>query len=206
MDKDKQVLGKYLPEQAVGLVYQSLQEKKVQLRISRKRNSKLGDFRASSNGHPHRISLNHDLNPYSFLIVFVHELAHLYVYEQYGNKVLPHGKEWKQAFRQLMEPYFALQLFPKDVHHALSFYLKNAKAANGTDLELTRVLSQFDEKKHDGIELETLPLGTRFVIPNGRIFVKMQKLRKRYKCQCVQSNRYYLFNPLAIVKPVEPSQ
>jgi hypothetical protein len=207
MNKDRQVLSKYLPEQAVGSVYDILQGKKIQLRISRKRNTKLGDFRPAANGHPHRISLNHDLNPYSFLIVFVHELAHLFVYEQYGHKVLPHGKEWKQAFRQLMEPYFSMRLFPENVHAALSIYLKNAKAANGTDLELTRVLSLFDEqKKDDGVEMETLPVGSLFIIPNGRIFVKMHQLRKRYKCQCLQTKRFYLFNPLAMVKPVENGQ
>lgn len=202
MNKDKQVLGKYFPEKAVDLVFTQLQSKKVQLRISRKRHTKLGDFRHEHNGKPHRISINHNLSPYSFLIVFVHELAHLYVYEQYGNRVMPHGKEWKMAFRQLMQPYFSLNIFPPDIEHALLQYLQNARAANGTDLNLTRVLNNYDHAGQGTVEVEALADNTVFSMPDGRVFKKLSRVRKRYKCICMQTQKIYLFNPLTQVMPV----
>lgn len=203
MDEDKQVLKKYLPAGAVDMVYDSISNHKLQLRISRQRHTKLGDFRPGINGRPHRISLNHDLNPYNFLIVFVHELAHLHVFNQFGNRVMPHGIEWKTTFRELMKPYFDKQVFPDDIRLALKNYLRNAKAANGSDLELSRVLSQYDLQKVKGPRLEALPEGSLFRVPGGRVFKKMERLRKRYKCLCLDNNRLYLFNPLATVQPVD---
>jgi SprT protein len=203
MDEDKLVLKKYLPAGAVDMVYNSIRSHKLQLRISRQRHTKLGDFRPGINGRPHRISLNHDLNPYNFLIVFVHELAHLHVFNQFGNRVMPHGKEWKITFRELMKPYFEQQIFPEDIGLALKKYLHNAKAANGSDLELSRVLSLYDSHAEKGTKLETLPEGALFRIPAGRVFKKMERMRKRYKCLCLDNNRLYLFNPLATVQPLD---
>ncbi len=202
MDEDKQVLKKYLPADAVDMVYNSISSHKLQLRISRQRHSKLGDFRPGINGRPHRISLNHDLNPYNFLIVFVHELAHLVVFNQFRYRVMPHGKEWKTTFRELMKPYFEKQIFPDDIGLALKNYLRNAKAANGSDLELSRVLSEYDPHVEKNPRIETLPEGTLFRVPGGRVFKKMERMRKRYKCLCLDNNRLYLFNPLATVQPL----
>ncbi len=203
MKEDKQVLAKYLPEWSVDRVYESISKHRLQFRISRTRNSKLGDFRPGMNGRPHRISVNHDLNPYHFLIVFVHELAHLVVFERYGNRVQAHGAEWKRTFRELMSPYFGPDLFPEDIRKELKDYLQNARAANGAHLGLTRVLENYDKKASLGEPLESLPDGSYFSIPSGRVFQKIERVRKRYKCLCMNNKRLYLFNPLAKVLPLQ---
>lgn len=203
MDKDNQLLQKYFPARAAEMVREKLYEKGIQLRISRRRTSKLGDYRPPQNGWPHRISLNHDLNPYHMLIVFVHELAHLEVYEQYGRSAKPHGREWKQTFRALMQPFLAQSIFPDDVRQTLNRYLLNAKAANGSDMALSRVLAGYDGDGKTAQLLESLPEGSLFQIHNGRVFKKASRVRKRYKCLCMATNRMYLFNPLAEVQMLQ---
>ena len=82
-------LQKYLPEAALPTIVEWLVKYKVYLKITKKRATKLGDYRSPSKGYGHRISINHDLNPYSFLDVMVHELAHLITFEQYKRSVKP---------------------------------------------------------------------------------------------------------------------
>ncbi len=74
----------------------------------------------------------------------------------------PHGIEWKQSFRYLMQPYFELNIFPADLESALNNYLKNAKAASGTDLKLTRCLKQFDKNPRTLPTIEEIPDGSIF--------------------------------------------
>lgn len=202
MPGDREIIGKYVPEAALDLVYDTLIQHKFRLHISRKRATKLGDFRAGTKGSPHRISLNHDLNPYHFLVVFVHEYAHLVVYEQYGRRTQPHGIEWKTAYRKLMQPYFDRDVFPPDLRQALENYLVNAKAINGSDVSLARALANYDLKQSAGTDLEQLAEGTQFRTAAGRVFKKLDKQRKRYKCLCMATGRLYLFNPLAKVHPL----
>ena len=55
------------------------------LKITRPRKSKLGDFRPPKPGKRSSITMNEDLGPYQFLTTFVHELAHLIIWEKYGH-------------------------------------------------------------------------------------------------------------------------
>jgi len=169
------------------------------LKITRGRKTKLGDYRPPVRHSNHRISINHDLNPYAFLITFIHELAHLLVFEQYGTRALPHGKEWKAEYRKLMLEFFKLNVFPPELQKMLEESILNAKASTFSELALSRLLKTYD-KPNGEIHLETLPENTVFTIYNGRKFVKGGKLRKRYKCRSLQNNRMYLFNPLTPVK------
>jgi hypothetical protein len=51
-----------------------------------------------------RITVNVNLNPYNFLVTYLHEVAHLEVYRQYKRRQPPHGKAWKTHFRLLLIP------------------------------------------------------------------------------------------------------
>ena len=87
MEKHRSILQKYIPVDAVDMVFEMIRQYKVHLKVSRKRSSKLGDYRSPHNGNGHQITVNHDLNPYAFLITLVHEFAHLLTWEKYRNKV-----------------------------------------------------------------------------------------------------------------------
>lgn len=204
MKDDRTILLKYFPEAAVAQVLQVLNEKKTLLHFSKSRRTKLGDYRSPLPGKPHRISLNHDLNPYEMLITFVHELAHLYTFEKHGRNHQPHGSEWKNCFGQLMRSYLDLHLFPEDIKKELVHYLYGAKAANGSDLSLRRVLKNYDTKATTHIVvLETLAENSCFKVADGRVFKKLEQRTKRFKCLCLSNKRYYLFSPLAVVEPLQ---
>lgn len=201
MQKFKEILQKYLPEKAVQEVYDNIVRYKVHLRISKNRTTKLGDFRPAYRDEPHRISINHNLNPYAFLITFIHEIAHLVVFENYKQRVRPHGKEWKYCFKELMEPYFALEVFPYEIRIALQNYLKNPSASSSANLTLARVLKKYDTKSEEGVSIEEIPDQTRFTYRNGRTYERLEQRRKRIKCLCLNNNKLYLFDPLTKVFP-----
>ena len=199
--KERLILQDYIPAGAVDQVLQWIKLNRVHLRITRARASKLGDYRSPIRGGPHRITVNHNLNPYAFLITFVHELAHLKVYERYGNKVLPHGTEWKQEFKSLMSAFLDQGLFPGDLQSVLHKSLANSRASSTSDIALSRVLARYD-KPNEHSQLEVLEHGQLFRTANGRKFRKGDLVRTRFKCLNLQNNRYYLFHPLTPVMPV----
>ena len=94
MSQSLQKLKPYLPPGALP-PHQKLTGKALcQIRVSKPRKTKLGDYRRPGRPHqPHRISINGNLNPYAFLITLLHEWAHLEIYQEYKGKVAPHGPE-----------------------------------------------------------------------------------------------------------------
>lgn len=187
-------LQSYLPVGSFEGVLYYLRHYKVHLTITRQRQTILGDYRHAMNGKTHRISVNGNLNQYAFLITLLHELAHLFTYEQYGHRVQAHGTEWKNEFGKILAQFLLQKIFPADIKKALMQTLQNPAASSCGDEKLLRVLHQYDEKK-DGIHLvEQLPEGSLFEIKGGRIFKKGEKIRKRYKCIEVKTGRFYLFS------------
>jgi hypothetical protein len=194
-------LRKYLPEAFITYVVSLFQASNVRFKIVPGRATKLGDFRAGMNGEKHTITVNGDLNPYSFLITTVHEFAHLHTFNTFGNRVSPHGNEWKSAYRQLLLPLIDSPELPEDIRKALMNSLVRTKASSCSDHGLSRVLLNYDKLKEGVIILEHLPKNSTFVL-NGKQFVKGDLRRKRYICQEVKSKRSYLVNSLAQVIPL----
>ena len=93
------ILQKYLPTGTEDYAADLLLKHSIHLYIKKPRTSKFGDYRAPRPGENHRISVNKDLNPYAFLVTFLHEVAHLLNYEKHRTRVKPHGPEWKLHFR-----------------------------------------------------------------------------------------------------------
>jgi len=196
-------LSKYMPTQAASVISQWIIDSNCLFRISKRRTSKLGDYRPPYGGHGHRISVNHNLNSYAFLITTVHEFAHLRTWNYHKNKVKPHGKEWKGHFRQLMQPFFQTGIFPADIETALIRYMDNPAASSCTDLNLFRVLKKYDTQNDGTRTVEQLPENTLFTLKNGRVFQKKEKIRKRYRCVELTTQRIYLFSPIAEVSILE---
>lgn len=196
-----EVFKRYLPEPFVEIVVDLFLAHPVRFKIVNGRATKLGDFRAGINGEKHRITVNGDLNPYSFLITTLHEFAHLHTFERYLNRVLPHGEEWKNAYRKLLLPIIQSGQLPKDIENALVNSLSNTKASSCSDYGLSRVLKSYDRPKEGVVLLEQLAKNTTFEL-NGRQFIKGPLRRKRFVCQEVYSDRSYLVNGLAEVRPI----
>jgi hypothetical protein len=205
-DKDKNILAKYLPEGAVEPVASIIEKYKIHFKITKRRNTKLGDYRPPIIATNHRISINHDLNPYSFLITFIHETAHLLVYEKYKNNISsPHGIEWKTEYKNLMNLFLSFNIFPEELSVLIRKSIINSKASTINEIELNRALKKYDDKMiSEGIvNLEDLPDGKIFITQNGHLFKKGDKRRIRYRCFNLRNKQWYLFHPLTPVLPKE---
>ena len=205
IQRNSEILKKYIPEFAIPQIAIWIIEFDFKLKITKERSTKLGDYTSPRDGLNHTITINHNLNRYSFFITLVHEIAHLHTYNQYRNTVLPHGQQWKESFRILMTPFLSTNHLPLDVLYALRKYLQNPAASSCSDDTLMRTLKLYDANQSDGnlILLEYLPYKTHFLYQNNRIFEKGEKLRKRFRCKEISTNAVYLFSPLAEVEVFE---
>jgi len=195
-------LEKYICEKSAPILTKWIIDTKCQFIISKSRLTKLGDYRAPFHGQPHRITVNHNLNKYAFLLTSIHEFAHLKTYNEYKNKIAPHGPEWKKNFQLLMHPFLTTDFFPKDLLVLLKKHIKNPKASSNSDVELHRAFKKYDPQKYGFTTVEKIAEGKHFALPNGRVFMKKEKLRKRFKCTEIKTQRTYLFQPLAEVKKI----
>lgn len=117
----------------------------------------------------------------------------------------PHGKEWKANYKHLMTPLLTADIFPEDLLIVLKKHFTNPRATSKGDINLVKALKKYD--RPDGMEfVEHIPENTPFYLPDGRSFVKKEKLRKRYRCHSLDSGKVYLFSPIAKVFPGRPGQ
>ncbi len=195
-------LAAFLPDDSFEDVAKYLHEYKVHLTVKKQRSSVLGDYRNAFQNKNHRITINGNLNKYSFLITLIHEIAHLLTFEKYGHKVNAHGKEWKTIYSNLLSVFATKNIFPKDILKELKKSFKNPAASSCAEEGLTRILKNYDERKDKIFLVENIPLNALFKTPDGRIFKRGAKLRKRFRCTEIKTNALYLFSPVYEVKPV----
>lgn len=193
-------LSRFIPPAAVPRVLDYLHHYKVHLTITRERKSVLGDYRHALGNKTHRISVNGTLNPYSFLITLIHELAHLVTFMSYGNRVQSHGREWKDCYALLLKDFLQKNIFPALIEQALQRSMHDLPASSCADEDLMRVLKQFDRAQNGLVMVEQLQEGQVFDDGEGRLFKKGKQLRKRFQCTEVKTGRMYLFSPIYEVK------
>lgn len=190
---------KHVPPAAVSYCYQLWEELPFNLNITRERSTKLGDFKFRRDRKVQTISINHNLNPYQFLITYIHEVAHHRAFHNYGLQIKPHGLEWKQTFQKLMVPLMNLEVFPKDILVALTIHMNNPKASTGSDLFLSKVVKLYNKSSiSDKQILADLKLGESFIL-RGRQFLKQEVRRTRVVCTELSTNKKYLISAHAEV-------
>lgn len=204
------VLERFAPPASIDYMARMMAERRISLRMAKPRKTKLGDYRSGNQERPPAISLNSNLNPYAFVIVLLHEIAHHDTFRRYGSSVKPHGPEWQQAYRRISQPVLEARILPDDLQSAFARYLHEPAASSCTDHNLLRVMRVYDlpgshEPGFRHSILEDLPEGARFRWRDGRFFVKMEKVRTRIRCYETQTRRIYLFHSLAEVAPDETS-
>ena len=199
--KDKQIFEKYFPPIAINYVIDLWQRHQFMFRITKPRHSKLGDY-CYNPAKGHTISVNANLNVWSFLVTYLHEVAHLIVQKKYPRKRLnPHGIQWQEEFRGLLLPTLKDRYFPVNVHNALQDYYISPTASTGSHQGLSSALAQFDVQSDDYITLDDLSENEHFEL-NGRTFIKGIKRRTRVLCLEVASNRQYVVLAKAKVKKI----
>jgi SprT protein len=198
-------LQNFLPPNTYQPVLEYLHHHHVHLTVAKERKSILGDYRHRTHGQNHRISVNGNLNKYAFLITLLHELAHLLTFEKFGNRIAPHGREWKHVFGQLLAQFIEHNIFPDDIKRALMDSLHDPAASSCSDEDLLRVLKRYDEKENHLVFVESVPEGSLFKTHEGKIFKKGERIRKRFKCEEVKTKKVYLFSPIYEVEQVSNS-
>lgn len=189
-------LNSFLPLGSFEEVARYLHQYKVHLTISKERQTILGNYRNKVVDKNHRISVNGNLNKYSFLITLLHELAHLLAHEKYGNRIPAHGKQWKEEYGKILGEFIPKKIFPADIEKSLRVSLNNPAATTCAEPHLTRTLKKYDVKKDGYYFVEELPAGSLFKINNGAVFKKGERIRKRFKCVEVATKKVYLFSPV----------
>lgn len=191
----KEVFSKFVPHGAVDYCNELYEKLGFEFKIKRARMTKLGDYKYWHRSGRHVISINNDLNPYAFLITYLHEVAHLLANKAHGFRIQPHGEEWKHHFKTVSAPLLNEQVFDGRVLIALNGYFKDPKASSCADPVLYQTLREFDSKK-DRTLLRDLPIGTYFVL-NNKTFEKLERKRTRVVCREVLTKKKYLIAGLA---------
>jgi len=193
------VLQRYLPEGAHTTIARWIVDLKVNFKITRPRDTKFADFRVGMNGGPHMITINCDLNPYAFLTTTIHEFAHLGCYLKYGNRVAPHGQEWKGIYTEMLSSFLGSGLYPNDLETAIRKHIANPKASTCSCPELSKALARYD--KTPGLLLHDMSLNSPVVF-NGVAYAVEEKRRTRFLCKRLADGRKFLISGRAKVLPV----
>lgn len=197
-NRNREILSNYLPKGAVDYVLEILRIYPTQFKIVAPRKTKRGDFRWNPITQQHQVSINGDLFPFSFLITTLHEFAHLISFQKFGTKIQPHGKEWKNEFKELLLPMIEKEIFPLEIKSALLSSIHSMKASSCNDIDLLRALRKQETPHNNEIVLEEIPENSTFVL-NGRRFRRKNLRRTRFLCEEVTTGKEYLINRLAQV-------
>jgi hypothetical protein len=182
---------KLLPEGSESFCRAMISNESVIIRVTDPRKTKHGDFRRLPNGD-FQISINRMDNPYRFLITFVHEWAHWKVLIKVGHFRNPHGSLWKNTFKELMLPFISGEVFPESLLKPLAAHMINPRATLDADSNLALALTQYDTDINKSFIFE-LEKGTRFTMPNKKVYILGALRRKRYACEEVSTGRTFLF-------------
>ncbi|TFV93487.1 transcription elongation protein SprT [Algoriphagus kandeliae] len=196
-----QILQQYLPPKSIDYCLELWKKNPFNFSVTRSRKSKFGDFRWKKDHPLQTITINGDLNPYQFLITFIHEVAHLHAFVSHGLKISPHGNEWKRTFQELMHPLLRKEVFPMDILIPLSRHMRNPKATSVGDLFLTKELSKYNTHlpEKTGVFLADIQPERVFEL-NGRKFRKKETRRTRVLCEEISTGKRYLISQMAQVK------
>jgi hypothetical protein len=191
-------LEEFIPVKSINYVSSLIEKENIQFKIVKKRRSKHGDFKRTINGD-YIITINRFCNQYRFILTLIHELAHYFVTIKY-YRAKPHGKLWKNKFKQLLNPLLNKSVFPNDLLKCLSRHMENPKSTFSYDLELSKVLDKYDNSRNKYFYLDQVKDGDTFFYGDGNKFLKIKKRRKRYLCVDTEDRRKYLFLPHAKVQ------
>ena len=200
-------LRRYLPESAVETIFTYFtQTHSIKFHITRNRVSKLGDYRWPQPHHQyHEISVNGNLNPYFFLWVLLHEMAHLETWETHKNTVPPHGHEWQQQYAQLIITHEIH--FPQELRPLLHRFAKRIPLSHALSHEIESSLRQYDSGyvPHTVLTLNDLTPGDCFYVkahPQPHFQAK-EKRRTRWVCTALDSGNNYLVQGSAEVVKID---
>ncbi|MFM7488457.1 MAG: SprT-like domain-containing protein [Cytophagales bacterium] len=189
-EKTRSKLNQHLPPASVEYCVDLWQTHQFDFKTTKTRQSKVGDFTFRP-GRKQQITINADLHPYLFLTTYLHEVAHLIAHSQFGHRVEAHGLQWKNTFKQLMEPMLTEEVYPKPLLSILKKHMANPKASSYSDSKLTAAFRSYDAAKAKVTLLSHLPTGSIFQL-RKRWFKKGEVKRTRVLCVEMTTKKKYL--------------
>jgi len=189
------LLEKYLPENTLPYLKKWFGDYSIHIKITRGRNSKLGDYRKMPD-KSHQITINSTLQPQLFFFVLTHELAHLLAFENFGNRISPHGAEWKQTFRLMLLE--SISIYSEDLKPIILRFSKSPKANFMASPDLVRYfhIENYDDESS---YIEDLHPGEKFTYKKQTYIIE-EKRKKNYLCLNLDTQKKYIFKPLARVE------
>ncbi len=191
------VLEKYLPNDTLPYLKKWFADYSIHIKITRGRNSKLGDYRKMPD-KSHQITINSTLQPPLFFFVLTHELAHLLAFENFGNRISAHGLEWKDTFRTMLLE--SVSIYDDDLKSIILKFSKSPKANFMSSPDLVRYF-HIEEYEDESSYIEDLEITNQFTYKN-EIYIIEQKRKKNYLCMQLKTGKKYIFKPLARVEKI----
>lgn len=158
------------------------------------RTTKFADYRYYYSTGKSKISMNNNMTSIYSWIIFLHEYAHYLVKKKYTN-YMPHGIEWKNAFRTLLQEE-----------------ILQGKDFSDEDIKLLKVFWRKPtfKPKYEvvsdspiGITVDQLDYQTLFTIRGKGPFIKVKKRRTKFLCTNKSDGRDYLVSEFASVELVD---
>ena len=188
-------LEKYLPENTLPFLKTWFGEHYIHIKITKGRNSKLGDYRKMPD-KSHQITINSTLQPQLFFFVLTHELAHLLAFENFGNRISPHGSEWKNTFRTMLLE--SISIYSEDLKPIILKFSKAPKANFMSSPDLVKYF-HIENYEDETSYIEDLETDTRFIYRKETYIIE-GKRKKNYICLNLDNGKRYIFKPLARVE------
>ncbi len=191
------VLEKYLPQHCLPYLKKWFGDHSIHIKITRGRNSKLGDYRKMPD-KSHQITINSTLQPPLFFFVLTHELAHLLAFENFGNRISPHGAEWKNTFSTMLLE--SISIYNEDLKPIILKFLKSPKANFMSSPDLVRYF-HIEDYEDESSYIEDLKIRDQFIY-RKQIYIIDEKRKKNYLCTQLDTGKKYIFKPLARVEKI----
>ncbi|MCZ2084704.1 MAG: transcription elongation protein SprT [Flavobacteriales bacterium] len=191
------LLEKYLPENCLPYLKKWFGDYSIHIKITRGRNSKLGDYRKMPD-KSHQITINSTLQPPLFFFVLTHELAHLLAFENFGHRISPHGSEWKNTFSTMLLE--SISIYDDDLKPIILKFLKSPKANFMSSPELVRYF-HIEDYEDESSYIEDLEINDRFIY-RKQTYIIDEKRKKNYLCTQLDTDKKYIFKPLARVEKI----
>ena len=188
-------LERFLPENALPFLRKWFGEHYIHIKITRERNSKLGDYRRMPD-KSHKITINATLQPQLFFFVLTHELAHLLAFENFGRRIAPHGAEWKHTFREMLLESIAI--YSEDLRPIILKFSRSPKANFMASPDLVKYF-HIENVDDETSYVDDLEIGDRFIY-RKQTFVIKEKRKINYLCKNLDNGKAYIFKPLARVE------
>ena len=187
---------KFFPHEAINFIFYYFNTYGFSLNIKNPRATKKGDFRyLKDRSRPPTITLNVDLCNYEMLLVFLHELAHYFVYEKVKNAdVKSHGEEWKAYFRFLIKNLTEQVELPLDIKKGFQEYAVRIKASSAIDKGLEQLFDRYRDADN-AVRLCDLKIGDLFICSN-KVFKLEKFARTRARCIMLEDGRMYSISGL----------